>query len=132
MSSRQAGISTANASSAMHEVMNHAQLTIGMRERVIPFVRRSSVVAMKFKEPRSDAMQKTKIDNAQSVWPVAWPGPGSPPTALNGAYAVQPESGGPSPTKNDETRMQNATKVVQNDIMLKRGKAISSAPIWMG
>ena len=25
-----------------------------------------------------------------------------------------------------------ATKVVQKDIMLKRGKAMSSAPIWMG
>src|SRR5581483_11839758 len=130
--SKQAGISTAKASSEMHEVMNQAQLTMGMRAKVIPLVRKSKVVAMKFRAPSSEAIQNTKIDRPQRVCPTACPGPGSPPTALRGAYAVQPDNGGPSPTKNAETKMQNATKVVQNDIMLKRGKAISSAPIWIG
>jgi len=41
---------TANASSAMQEVMNHAQVQIGIRASVMPLVRRSSVVAIKFKE----------------------------------------------------------------------------------
>ena len=35
-------------------------------------------------------------------------------------------------TYDDAMRMQKATNVVQNDNMLKRGKAISSAPIWIG
>ena len=42
--------------------MNHAQLTIGMRASVMPLVRRSSVVAMKFSAPSNEAIQKTKID----------------------------------------------------------------------
>ena len=69
ISSRHAGSSTANASSEMHEVMNHAQLTIGMRASVMPLVRRSSVVAIKFSEPSSEAMQKTKMESPQRVCP---------------------------------------------------------------
>src|SRR5579864_9292660 len=132
ISSRQAGNKTAKASRLMHEVMNHAQVEMGILERVMPLVRRSSVVAMKFNEPSKEAMQKTKIDRPQSVWPRPSPGPASAPTALSGAYAVHPEIGGPSGTKKAVTRMQNARKVVQNDIMLKRGNAMSSAPIWIG
>src|SRR5258708_11738439 len=116
----------------MHDVMNHAQLTIGMRASVMPLVRRSSVVAMKFNAPSSEPIQKTKIEIPHRVCPSPSPGPASFPTALSGAYAVHPASGGPSPTKNADTRMQNAINVVQNDIMLNLGTAISSAPIWIG
>src|SRR5882762_6386057 len=118
INSRHVGSNTANASSAMQEVMNHAQVQIGIRASVMPLVRRSSVVAIKFKEPSREAMQKTKMDRPHRVWPSPSPGPASEPTALKGAYEVQPEIGGPSGTK--------------NDTMLKRGKAMSSAPIWIG
>ncbi len=67
ISNKQAGRRTANANSEMQEVMNHAQLTIGIRASVIPLVRRSRVVAMKFREPSKDAIQKTKIESPQSV-----------------------------------------------------------------
>src|ERR1041385_3902604 len=112
----------------MQEVMNHAQVEIGMRISVMPFARRSKVVVMKFRDPSSCPMQKIPIEHAHSVCPIAWPGPALG-RALRGAYAVQPERGGPSPTKNAATRTQKPTNVTQKDIMLKRGKAMSSAPI---
>ena len=54
------------------------------------------------------------------------------PTALSGAYAVQPDSGGPSLTKNAASSTRNASSVTQNDIMLIRGNAMSSAPTCSG
>src|SRR5258708_40021762 len=132
MRSRQAGRRTAKASKPMHEVMNQAQVQMGMRIKVMPLVRRSSVVAMKLREPRSWPMQKRPMEMAQRFCPQPRPGPASLPTALSGAYAVQPEIGGPSGMKNARTRTTKAASVGQKDIMLKRGNAISSAPIWMG
>src|ERR1700690_2196507 len=116
----------------MHEVMNHAQVDSGMRMRVMPFARKSKVVAMKFSDPSSCPIQKIAMEITQKFCPQPRPGPASFPIALSGAYAVQPEIGGPSGITNAVTKTTNATKVVQNDIILKRGKAISSAPIWMG
>src|SRR6266403_384836 len=130
--SMQAGRSTANASSAMHEVMNQAQVQIGMRMRVMPFARRSRVVEIKLSAPSKDPMQKMAIEIAQRFIPQPIPGPASLPTALKGAYEVQPEIGGPSGMTNARTNTRKATSVIQNDIILKRGKAISSAPIWIG
>src|ERR1700741_3343562 len=125
ISNKHAGRSTAKANKPMHEVMNQAQVQMGMRMKVMPLVRRSSVVAMKLSEPRSCPTQNRAMEMAQRFWPHASPGPASLPTALKGAYAVQPEIGGPSGMKNAVMRTRNATKVIQNDIMLKRGKAIS-------
>src|ERR1700737_1285423 len=127
--SKQAGRSTANASNPMHEVMNHAQVQMGMRIRVMPLARKSSVVAMKLSEPNNWPTQNKAMDIAQRFWPHSRPGPASLPIALKGAYAVQPEIGGPSGIKNAAMSTRKATKVVQKDIMLKRGKAMSSAPI---
>src|SRR6267143_3302834 len=112
----------------MHEVMNHAQVQMGMRIRVIPFARKSSVVEMKFSEPSNCPIQNSEIDIAQRFWPHPRPGPASLPTALSGAYVVQPEIGGPSGMKNAMNKTRKATKVTQNDIMLNRGNAMSSAP----
>src|SRR5271163_363493 len=100
-----------------------------MRASDIPLVRRSRVVAMKFRAPSRDAIQKIAIDIAHRFWPIASPGPASPPTALSGAYAVHPEIGGPSATKKDAIITTNDANVVQKDIILNRGKAMSSAPI---
>src|SRR5580700_2070255 len=108
ISRMQAGRRTAKASKLMHEVMNHAQVQSGIRIKVMPLARRSRVVAMKFSAPSNEAAQKMAIDNPQQLAPHCMPGPASLPTALSGAY------------------------VVQNDIMLKRGNAMSSAPIWIG
>src|ERR1035437_5099795 len=128
----QAGMSTANAVKPMTEVMNQAQALSGRRIRDIPLVRMSSVVVMKFNEPSNWPTQKMAIDTAQRITPRPCPGPDTEPTALNGAYCVHPPSVGPSPTKNDDTKTRKATNVTQNDIILKWGKGISSAPTWMG
>ena len=66
------------------------------------------------------------------VWPNPSPGPVTRPAPLNGGYAVQPASGAPPCTKKADTITTSARNVVQNDIMLSTGKAMSSAPIWMG
>jgi len=116
----------------MQEVMNHAHAVTGRRFKVMPLQRISSTVEMKFRAPSNCPIQKIPMAAAQRTWPVPCPGPASFPIALSGAYAVQPERGGPSEVKNAETRTQKATKVVQKDIMLKCGKGISSAPTWMG
>src|SRR5581483_11073880 len=128
----QAGISTANAVRPISEVMNQAQALNGSRHRLMPLHRMSSVVVMKFRDPSNCPTQKIAIPAAHSTWPVPCPGPATAPTALNGAYDVHPASGGPSPTKNDDTVTQNATNVTQNDIILKCGNGMSSAPTWMG
>src|ERR1700722_16820341 len=123
-----AGISTANAVRPMMEVMNHAQALSGSRISDMPLVRMSSVVVMKFNEPSNCPMQKIEIELAHRITPRPPPGPPTEPIALNGAYCVHPPRVGPSPTKNDVTRTRKPTNVTQNDIMLKCGKGMSSAP----
>src|SRR5271163_4263175 len=65
ISRMQAGSKTANANNAITEVMNQAHEQKGMRASDIPLVRKSRVVAMKFKAPSSDPMQKIAIEIAQ-------------------------------------------------------------------
>src|SRR5277367_5319397 len=122
--SKHAGKSTANASNPMHEVMNHAQVDIGMRMSVMPLARKSNVVAMKLSDPSNCPIQKMAMEMTQRFCPQPSPGPASFPTALRGAYAVQPEIGGPSGMKNAVIKTTNAINVVQNDIILKRGNAM--------
>src|SRR5258706_10355656 len=117
-----AGNNTAKAVSPMHDVMNHAQAVRGRRMRLIPLARRSSVVGIKFNAPNNWPMQNRAIESAQRTTPSPCPGPAAEPTALSGAYWVQPPRVGPSPTKNDDIRTTKARKVTQNDIMLNRGK----------
>src|SRR5208283_650968 len=68
----------------------------------------------------------------QRTTPVPCPGPPIGPTAFRGAYWVQPPRVGPSAVKNEAIRTTKPVHVTQNDIILKRGKGISSAPTWMG
>ena len=104
----QAGISTANAVKPMQEVMNQAQALSGSRISDMPLQRMSSVVVMKFNEPSNWPIQKMPIEAAQRTTPRPWPGPPTEPTALSGAYCVQPPRVGPSLTKNDATRTRKA------------------------
>src|ERR1700680_1445713 len=127
-----AGSKTANAVRPMQEVMNHAQALRGRRMKLIPLTRRSSVVLMKFNAPNNWPIQNRAMESAQRTTPRPWPGPPTEPTALSGAYWVQPPRVGPSPRKNDDIRTTKARNVTQNDIMLNRGKGMSSAPTWMG
>src|SRR5580700_8543059 len=128
----QAGISTANAVRPMQEVMNHAQALSGSRHGLMPLVRMSGVVVMKFNEPSNWPTQKMAMASAQRTTPVPSPGPPTSPIALKGAYWVQPPRVGPVPTKKEDISTRKPTNVTQNDIMLKWGKGMSSAPHWMG
>ena len=80
----QAGSKTAKEIKAITDVMSQAQTVTGMRASVIPAVRKSSVVVMKFTDPRSCAIQKMAIESPHNVWPRPSPGPASLPTALSG------------------------------------------------
>src|SRR5215470_12048464 len=117
MSRMQAGIRTAKAVSPMQEVINHAQALIGSRHMLMPLVRRSRVVVMKFREPSNWPTQKMAIDVAHSTTPVPSPGPATLPSALSGVYWVHPPSVGPSGTKNEAISTRKPTKVTQNDII---------------
>src|SRR5689334_17019737 len=128
----QAGISTAKAVRPMTEVMNQPQTLSGNRQRLIPRVRMSRVVVIKLSEPNNCPTQKIAIASAHRTTPAPSPGPPTCPTALNGAYCVQPPSVGPSLTKNDDMSTTKAVHVTQKDIMLKWGKGMSSAPTWIG
>src|SRR5258708_39738086 len=114
INSRHAGSNTAKASNAMQEVINHAQDEIGIRINVIPLVRKSSVVAMKFNAPSRDATQNNAMEIPHKVCPMPRPGPASEPTALNGGGAVPPGDGGPPGKKNTATRTTNAPKLTPN------------------
>src|ERR1039458_8253107 len=110
-SSAQAASNTPNASKPRIAVRNHAQHVSGMRINERPGARRSISVVMKFNAPISEA------------------GSTILPSAESGVYAVQPEIGAPSSTKNAQTITTSDTNVVQNDSMFRTGKAISAAPI---
>src|SRR5579864_88856 len=128
----QAGINTAKAVRPMTDVMNHPQTVRGRRHMLSPLVRMSSVVVMKFSDPNSWPTQNKPIEIAQSMTPLPCPGPETAPTALSGAYCVHPPRVGPSLTKKEESSTRKPLKVTQNDIMLKWGKGMSSAPTCIG
>src|ERR1700722_8346335 len=128
----QAGISTAKAVRPMQEVTNHAHAVNGSRIMLMPLVRMSSVVVMKFSEPSNWPTQKIPMEAAHRSVPQPSPGPPTEPTALSGAYWVHPPKDGPSPTKKEAIKTRKDTNVTQNDIMLKWGNGMSSAPTWIG
>ena len=80
-----APIRTAKASRPRIAVVNQAQTVSGRRIRESPFVRRSSVVTMKFSAPISEATQKMKMLMIQRFIPIPCPGPADSPSADSGA-----------------------------------------------
>ena len=144
--------STGNESNARTAVVNQAQQVKGMRIRVMPRVRMLSSVVMKLSAPSNEPIQKMAMLTIQRFMPAPCPGPATTPTALKGAYPVQPPIGptveplpppnhAPSaevaivvlPSTKIAARMtMNPTNVTQKDIMFRNGNAMSSAPIWMG
>src|SRR5205823_14746527 len=104
MSKMQAGMSTAKAARPMQEVMNHAQALSGKRHRLMPRVRISSVVAMKFNEPSSWPTKNRAMEVGHRTTPVPPPCPATDPTAVNGPNAVQTPRVGPALTKKHNHR----------------------------
>src|SRR5271154_5040465 len=108
--------------------MNHDHTVSGMRIKVMPLARKSSVVVMKFNAPISDAKQKMAMLVIHRSAPSPSPGPADC-TALSGGYPVHPCKGAPPETKNAAMMQTNATNVVQNESIFSTGNAISGAPI---
>ncbi len=128
---------TGNERRASTAVVNQAQQVRGIRINDMPLVRIFKSVVMKFSAPSSEPTQKIAMLMIQRFIPMPCPGPAICPSALRGAYPVQPPigptvavDGGQPPAKTiADSRTTNPINVTQNDIMLRTGKAISSAPI---
>src|SRR5690348_11923353 len=120
----QAARSTPNASSARHAVMNHPQTVKGMRISERPLARRSMVVPRKLIADISEPPQKSAMLTTHRVWPNPKPGPATSPTALSGAYDVQPLIEAPPGTNAEASSAIIARNVVQNESMLMVGKAM--------
>src|SRR5439155_11659058 len=84
---------TGNESRASTAVVNQAQQVSGMRIRDMPRVRMFSSVVIKFNAPSSEPTQKIAMLMIQRLTPAPWPGPATLPSALKGAYPVQPPIG---------------------------------------
>ena len=65
-------------------VTSHVQQVSGMRIRVMPLQRRSTVVAMKLIAPISEAPQKIAMLRIHRFCPMPSPGPVSGPAPLSG------------------------------------------------
>ncbi len=52
--------------------------------------------------------------------------------AESGGFAVQPDAEAPPSTRNEIKMMIAPGRTVQNESMLRKGKAMSRAPIWSG
>src|SRR5258708_34207268 len=89
-------------------VRNHAHAGRGMRGRVIPFVRRSMAVTLKFNALNSDATQKSDTLTTHNF---------------------KPDSAG---RKNAVVIPSSEATVAQNDSRFSVGNAISRAPICSG
>jgi len=116
---------TGNARSRSTTVTSWAHTNTGIRPRLIPLARMFSVVTMKFTEPSSDEAMMMTIAISQIVWP------GGAATD-KGAYDVQPDCAAPPGARNADSITMPPTRKAQYDIMLRRGNAMSSAPIWSG
>jgi hypothetical protein len=79
-----AASSTAKPSSPRIAVTSQVQQVSGMRIRLMPLQRRSTVVAMKLMAPISEAPQKIAMLRIHRFWPMPSPGPVSGPAPLSG------------------------------------------------
>jgi len=127
-----AASSTAKPSSPRMAVTSQVQHVSGMRIRLMPLHRRSTVVAMKLIAPISEAPQKIAILIIHRVCPIPSPGPDRRPTALRGRVgrparkrrAALHEEGGHHHAQGEQRGPERQH--------VSTGNAISSAPIWMG
>ena len=114
---------------AHDEVMNQAQALSGRRHRLMPRVRMSSVVVMKLSEPSNWPMQKIPMRCGPEDYARAF---ARTANRADGTQAERIASSRPASvhhrrrTTTSERGMP--TNVTQNDIMLKWGKGMSSAP----
>lgn len=124
---------TGRDNSSMKAVTRMAQANSGIRCSVMPGARMLKMVVIKLIEPR--------IDDAPAIWSAritrSIAGPGEPVCVDIGGYMVQPPAKpcsppGPEGVKIEVTSNTAAATSSQNEILFRRGKAISGEPIIIG
>ncbi len=125
---------TGSDSSRRKAVTSTDQANRGMRCSVMPGARMLKMVVMKLMAPR--------IDEAPARWKDrmtrSMAGPGEPVFDDMGGYMVQPPakpfwpSPGPEGVRIDTHSRQNEAISSQNEILFRRGKAMSGEPIISG
>src|SRR5580692_7705595 len=130
--SSNAAIRTENESRLRIDVTNQFQHVSGMRINVMPGPRSSITVAIMLMAVSSDEIENKPMLKNQRVWPSPSPGPAMAPSALNGGYAVQPESGPPPTARNDAISSVKDAAAIQKDARFNRGNAMPGAPSCSG
>ncbi len=120
--SKQAGNSTANASNPMHEVMNHAQVDNRHTHESHALGAQIQSCGDEIQRPEQLPDTKNGDGNDPEILPPAKAG--ARILSNRAQRSIRRPAGNRRTIGNEEasTRTTKATKVVQNDIILKRGK----------
>src|SRR4051812_29851389 len=107
------------------EVEKLAHTSSGIRQNDMPGARMVMIVTRKFSAVAIDDAPANCTATVKNIWPIG---------ALvdSGAYAVQPLAKDPPGAKNDAIMRTPAQGSIQNDSALRRGNAMSGAPIISG
>src|SRR5580700_8570836 len=107
------------------EVEKFAQTSSGMRKKLIPGARMVMIVTRKFSAVAIDDAPANWTPSVKNTCP-------SGAEVDNGAYAVQPDANEPPGAKNEPRIIRPAIGSSQNERALRRGNAMSGAPIING
>src|SRR5215211_3194509 len=107
------------------EVVKLAQTRSGMRQNVMPGARIVMIVTRKFSAVATDDAPANWTATLKKSWPRG-------ASVESGAYAVQPVANEPPGTRNEAIIMIPAIGSSQYDRALRRGNAMSGAPIISG
>ena len=97
----------------------------GMRSSVIPGARMFTMVTMTLMAPRIEEAPIRWIEKISI-------GKDAPVCSTSGGYMVQPPAGAPPGTNSDDSSSVNANGRIQKLKLLRRGSAMSGAPICIG
>ena len=97
----------------------------GMRSSVMPGVRMFTMVTMTLMAPRIEEAPIRWIEKISI-------GKDAPVCSTSGGYMVQPPAGAPPGTNSDDSSSVNANGRIQKLKLLRRGSAMSGAPICIG
>ena len=120
--------STGNASRTMKAVMNRFQVSIGMRNRVIPGVRIIVTVVITFTAVNVPDVPVRMIEMIHR----SAPSPGEPDIPDSGGYANHPNAAAPPSLANPRIITAPPMAYSQYENAFSRGKARSGAPICSG
>src|SRR5215204_7353930 len=107
------------------EVEKFAHTSSGMRQNDMPGARMVMMVTRKFSAVAIEEAPANCTPIVKNIWPIGT-------SVESGAYAVQPVANEPPGARNDAAIIVPAIGGSQNDSALRRGNAMSGAPIMSG